>query len=237
MNIIQHIVEPTKLLLCWQAPEGNTRTRLIIGELEMLQDSTVVFRYKLNSDDMQKAKEFGFAGYPAFNPKEELHTQGVMETFIRRLPPKSRGDFSKYLELYRLPEDQFISDFALLAYTGAKLPTDGFSIVNPFYNLHEPCEFLMEIAGSRYVKEFDISQLDIGDQVSIKSDNSNKFDKRAIAIEYREKRIGYINRALVEKFHEWIDSKAKITLIIERVNGHPVRPLVFLFVKVKPKKS
>ena len=236
MNIIEHILEPKKLLVCWQAPEGSTRTRFVIGELEKNQNSLIIFRYKINSKDLEEAKKVGFAGYPAFNLKEEKHIEGVMETFVRRLPPKSRGDFNKYLELYRLPEDKVISDFAMLAYTGAKLPTDGFSIVNPFYNLSEPCEFLMEIAGSRYSKEFDVNNLDIGDQVSIKKEEKNKFDSRAIAIEYKEKRIGYINRALVESFHHWMDTKAKITLIIERVNGHPARPLVFIFVKIKPKK-
>lgn len=236
MNTIEHIIEPTKLLVCWQAPEGNNRKRFIIGELEKMQDSSIVFRYKINSEDLNEAKKMGFVGYPAFSIKEEEHTEGVMETFARRLPPKSRGDFNKYLELYRLPKDKDISDFSLLAYSGAKLPTDGFSIINPFYNLNEPCEFLMEVAGSRYAKSFDISKLDIGDQVSIKKDEANSFDCQAIAIEYREERIGYINRGLVKTFHHWIDSNAKIYLTIERVNGHPVRPLVFLFVKVKPKK-
>lgn len=235
MNVIEHIIEPNKLLVCWQASEGNNRKRFIIGVIEKKQDLSIVFRYKINSNDLNEAKNNGFAGYPAFSIKEEEHTEGVMDTFVRRLPPKSRGDFNKYLDLYRLPKDQNISDFAMLAYTGAKLPTDGFSIVNPFYNLLEPCEFLMEIAGSRFAKDFDVDQLDIGDHVAIKKEENNKFDDRAIAIEYKEKRIGYINRALVETFHDWIDSKAKITLIIERVNGHPARPLVFLFVKVKPK--
>lgn len=234
MNTIEHIIEPIKLLVCWQAPEGNERTRFVIGELEKKND-VIVFRYNIDSEDIIKAKDLGFVGYPAFKQLDKEYAEGVMETFMRRIPPKSRGDFDKYLKLYRLPKDKDISDFALLGYTGAKLPTDGFSIINSFYKLEEPCEFMMEIAGFRYFSDIDVKSLNIGDQVSIQKEDDNKFDDRAIRIEYKGKKIGYINRALIETFHNWIDTKAKIQLIIERVNGHPVRPLVYLFVKVKPK--
>lgn len=236
MNTIEHIYEPKQLLVCWQPPEGSSRTRYVIGELTKTADN-VVFRYKFNSKDMTTAKGHGFVGYPTFKQLDKEYIEGVMETFVRRIPPKSRGDFKKYLEMYRLPIDRDISDFSLLGYTGAKLPTDGFSIINPFYNQTEVCEFLIEVAGFRYSKEFDVDDLDVGDQVSIKAEDDNQFDKRAIRIDYKGKKLGYINRVMVETFHRWIDTKSKINLIIERVNGHPVRPLVYLFVRVRPKNK
>ena len=233
MNIIEHVIEPKKLLVCWQPPEGTNRTRYIIGELTK-KNSTVAFQYNINSKDLEDAKKLGFDGYPAFKQLDKEYTEGVMETFSRRVPPKSRGDYNKYLTLFRLPTDTVISDFSLLGYTGAKLPTDGFSIINPFYNLQEPCEFLMEIAGFRY-SELDVEDLRIGDRVSIKKEPDNPFDNRAIRIDYKGEKIGYINRGIVETFHDWIDTKAKLYISIERVNGHPVRPIVYLFVKIKPK--
>jgi len=234
MNTIKHIIEPKRLLLCWQAPEGVNRKRFIVGEL-IKSECNYTFRYLLDSGDIKEATVYGFQGYPAFKELNKEYNQGVMESFMRRLPPKSRGDFDKYLHLFRLPTTAQISDFSLLGYTGAKLPTDGFSITNPFDGLTEPCEFLLEVAGFRYFSDIKTKDLNIGDPVSIQQDKDNQVDKNAIKIEYKGKKIGYVNRALTSTFSSWITSKTKIQAVIERVNGHPVRPLVYLFVSVRPK--
>jgi hypothetical protein len=182
----------------------------------------------------------GFTGYPTFkyNDKElsnKEYSDGVLESFLRRIPPKKRGDFGKYLRLNRLPTDKDISDYALLGYTGAKLPTDGFSIVNPFFGLVGPCEFLMELAGFRYTKKFNSEDLNIGNTVSIKAEPENQHDPKAVKISYKGEKIGYINRVLVETFHKWLDSKAKVNLTIERINGSSTRPVVYLFIRIKPR--
>lgn len=235
MKLVEHIFEPKRLLLAWQAPEGLDRTRFIVGELQKHHDN-VTFRYTSESEDFEKAQRLGFRIYPAFKHTNVEYREGVLETFMRRLPPKSRRDFGRYLELYRLPKDQSISDFGLLGYTGAKLPTDGFSIVNPFDGLSGPCEFLLEIAGFRYLSNLSPDELHIGDPVAIKPDDKNKYDPNAVMIEYKGKTIGYVNRGLCATFRHWIKERYKISGTLERINGHPVRPLVFVFVKVRPEK-
>lgn len=233
MKLIEHICEPVRLLLAWQAPEGLDRTRFIVGELYKAGND-VHFRYTTGSDDYKSAKELGFWAYPAFKNTGADYSHGVLETFLRRLPPRSRSDFGKYLQLFRLPQDRYISDFALLGYTGAKLPTDGFSIIHPFDNLAGPCEFLLEIAGFRHKSKIPADALQIGDNVALSADEDNKYDKYAVQIEYKDSVIGYVNRGLSKTFREWLERRYKVAATIERVNGHPVRPLVYLFVKVRP---
>jgi hypothetical protein len=75
---------------------------------------------------------------------------GVLAVLRRRLPPRNRSDFPDYVEGFRLPKDLEISDLALLALTTAKLPSDGFSIVDPLDPAIEQCDLVLEIAGFRY---------------------------------------------------------------------------------------
>lgn len=129
-RFIEHLVEPQRLLLYWQARESKKRSRYRVGQL-VQRDGQVVLQYG-HGPEMAKAREMGFEGYPAFPLKQAEHSHQVMEAFKRRLPPRSRQDFSRYLELRAIPADANISDFALLGYSGAKLPNDGFELVHTF---------------------------------------------------------------------------------------------------------
>jgi hypothetical protein len=146
---IQTICEPQRLLLAWQAsdPDGE-RTRFRVGEL-VLDGEDCILRYS-KGEQVDRARALGFSGYPAFDLAQVEHRKGVMAAFLRRLPPRSRADFEAYKAQFRLASGLALSDFALLAYTEAKLPSDGFSIVNPLADICGPCQFLLEVAGYRH---------------------------------------------------------------------------------------
>jgi len=234
MNFIEHIIEPTRLLLAWQAQDGHgSRKRHIVAELVHRQ-SCVELRYLTNATDFAEAERLGFDGYPAFNKRTALHANQVVETFMRRLPPRTRKDFSQYLENFRLPPDAKLSNFALLGYTGANLPRDGFSIVNPFDNVAGPCELLLEVAGLRYREDVRVEEIHIDDPVAFCEDPQNNVDPSAIQIYSRDRFIGYVVRGQTEAVHRWMHS-ADITATVERINGDEKRPLVFVFFKVRPR--
>lgn len=112
MRNIEHIIEPHRLLLSWQAPEGMDRKRHLVAELRRRGDDADLV-YLRESRDYAEAKARGFSGeYPGF-PADKDHS-GVLAAFMRRLPPHQRGDFDKFLEAIRIPRDAPISDFALL---------------------------------------------------------------------------------------------------------------------------
>ncbi|HEX4044328.1 MAG TPA: hypothetical protein VHZ76_01510 [Gammaproteobacteria bacterium] len=77
------------------------------------------------------------------------------------------------LEGLRLQADVQISDFALLGYSGAKLLSDGFSIIHPFAHANGPCELLLEAAGYRHIQQSDKAIIQIDDPVSF----STKFNR------------------------------------------------------------
>jgi hypothetical protein len=234
MNRIQHIVEPHHVWVVWQSNSPNhARSRRIIGEIRQLDNSgDIVFRYLEGTDDYIQAKEEGFTGYPAFKINTVEHTQGILDAFMRRLPPRNREDFNEYLARHRLPDNFKFSDLALLAYTGGKLPSDGFEFCADLDNARPPFELIIEVAGFRHQSEVKSSDLSLNGKIEFLTEPSNDFDSNAIAIIYKSIRIGYVGRAHTRALHHWLVAGYTIDATIERINGKPERPLIYLFVSV-----
>ncbi|MFI4938611.1 MAG: hypothetical protein ACHQJ6_08935 [Candidatus Berkiellales bacterium] len=224
MNLIEHIIEPSTLLLAWQSPEE--RIRYIVGEIKREGDETSL-TYLHHTKDFQAAIIKGFTPYPAFLELHKIH-HNVIDAFMRRLPPRTRGDFSQYLEGLRLKPDAKLSDFALLGYSGAKLLSDSFSLIHPFDHVTDRCELLLEAAGYRYRK----AQVQI-DQPAVFVKDLFK-EEEAIGIDVNGNRIGYVNRGLLPTFIDWLKSNRIESATVEKISGTAENPYVYLFVKILP---
>lgn len=229
-SFIEHLVEPQRLLLCWQARASKKRSRYRVGEL-FKQGNDVVLRY-YNGAEMEAAKEAGFKGYPAFSLEQPEHSNQVLEAFKRRLPPRSRRDFSRYLELRAIPLQAEISDFALLGYSGAKLPDDGFELVHPFDEPPEAFEVLIEVAGFRHEAEVGHEELRPGDFIQFEAEPENPEDAQAIRVERSGAKLGYVPRGQLSMLHSMLEQQASISGEIFRINGTAERPLVYVLIKV-----
>jgi hypothetical protein len=220
--------------MTWQPSDEGApvRTRRIVGEVVPdLVTGDVIFRYLRGTEDFQAAETAGFKGFPAFR-LEEIDTRcGVLESLMRRLPPRNREDFADYLRLHGLPSPFPLSDLALLGHTGARLPSDGFALVPEFPLDARPFDYVMEVAGTRHVLAGALSLLREGDAVSIQPDPENTFESDALVVMHRGQRIGYVNRAMKSMFLRWMQS-CRVSATIERQNGKPHRPLVFVRVSV-----
>jgi len=234
MNLITHAIEPRRLYLTWQGPEDSDRTRRIVAEL-LKTNHAIELRYLTQSEDFRKARENGFEGYPAFPKTDRVYKEGVIETLMLRLPPRERSDFDRYLESFRISPTALISDFALLGYSGAKLPSDGFCIVHPFDEVDEPCELLTEVAGFRYYEGMNM-QLAVDMNATLQPEPGNAYDPQAIVVLINGKKVGYVGRGLLDTFHRWLNSRSSITAVIEKMNGRPERPSIMLFVAVVPQR-
>lgn len=231
MNQIEHIVEPERLWLVWRAGQG---TRRIVAEIVMRHDEhAAVLRYLIGAEDFERAKDEGFVGYPAFQAKQKEHSSGVLDSFLRRLPPRKRDDFADYLQRHRLPVDKEFSDMALLGYTNAKLPSDGFEIYADLSDARPPFEVVLEVAGFRHQKAVSASDIYIGDPITLKSEPENPHDPAAIAIFHNGLRIGYVDRAQAPSLHVWMRKGFLLNVTIERINGKPDRPLIYVYVTVR----
>ena len=232
---IEHIIEPDKLLLSWQPPKasGKSRMRRFIAELIAYGDD-VRLEYLTDSEDFKEATKAGFEDYPGFSKGKRVH-DNVLDAFMRRLPPRKRNDFGRFLTAIRInPVDKDnISEFALLGYSGAILPGDGFVVVNPFRNAQPPFELMVEIQGYRHqLNNISYEDMNTEMQVIFQPEPDNHHDPEAIMAMIDNKKIGYVCRGLNESFHSWLDKDYNIDAVIERINGTEDNPKIYALVKI-----
>jgi len=232
LNRIDRIVEPTRLLLVWQRPihEGRTRNRRVVGEILRDDSGEVIFRYLDKTDDFREAMLEGFKGYPAFRLFPSEHRSNVLYAFTSRMTSRKRGDFGDYLAAHRLPADFHGSDFSLLAHTGAHLPSDGFEIVADLSTLHEPFDLIIEVAGTRHQESVDLESVAVGDPVQLIPEPRNTFDSNAVIVTHRACNLGYIPKPYCSMLHpRFVDGQ--VSAIISKLNGRPERRLIYLLVR------
>lgn len=232
MNLINYIVEFDKLNLIWQSENDPNHLRYVVAHL-IRHGNDIQLRYLKATKDFNDASTLGFKGYPAFNIEQEIYSDGVLEAFKRRLPPRSRGDFNKFLEMFRLPPNANISDFALLGYSGAKLPGDEFSITPSLESITGNYEFLMEVAGFRHNSKIPIADIAMNSAITFDLEPDNLVDSEAIMILLDGHKIGYVPRSLLPHFHKWLAEKRIESAVIERKNGQPDKPILYVFIKLK----
>lgn len=226
---IENFITPDRLLLSWQAQDSETRSRFVVAEL-INQNDTVTLNYLTDSSDYQMAVDHGFIGHPAFPVKNgSSFSNHVLNAFERRLPPRNRSDFPRYLELRAISPNQDLDTFSLLGYVGAKLPDDGFEIVHPFDDVALQFEVIIEIAGFRHNSEIDIELINIGDQVEFISEPENSHDSSAVKIISSGKLLGYVDHGRANLFQQQLTQGRIISGEIHRKNGTADRPLVYVF--------
>lgn len=232
MKFIENIIEPAFLWLTWKAglTDSNMRKNRIIGKL-ISSEGKIDFIYAFDHPDFTEALELGFEGYPELRLESKFH-RNVDDIFLKRLPSRTRKDFSNFLKSIRL-KDQNISTITLLGYSGAKVISDNFSIINPFVGVNKDCELLSEVAGcSQFQDTINLCQID--DKINYIEELDNKYDQNAIALYKDEKKIGYINRILAPTIKAWIINKANIDISIEKISmDHRKMIRLSVFISVK----
>lgn len=201
MSTIEHIFEPSRLLLVWHHSQpGAPRHRRVVGEL-VRQGDDASFRYLKDTEDFQAALEEGFYEFPAFADKAgSEHQVGALDVFMRRLPPRKREDFREYLAQYNLPADFSGSTFSLLGYTGARLASDTFELCPDLSDAKAPLDFVIEASGTQYhTTEENIFCED--DEVLFEADPQNSHDENAIKIIHKGSVVGFVNKALASSFY------------------------------------
>jgi hypothetical protein len=233
--------DPTKLILAWQADDAvGDRFRWAVAEVTPAAEGCRLRYYsdeefdRLNDGRTYgQLTDYGYRGYPGFAPKHSIHTSGVAEASLRRLPPRARSDFEAYQAHFRIPPNAKLSDLALLGITEAKLPNDGFSLVDPFISQTAPLELLNEVAGHRYYMANLARVPSVGDTVEIVAEPGNAADAGAVQFLVKGAKIGNVNRLQAPAFLRWLQSN-RVSGVIERINGKLIRPRIFVFVEVRP---
>ncbi|CAV18315.1 hypothetical protein [Vibrio atlanticus] len=230
MITIENPLHVETLFLTWQS-NSDRNQRYLVGVLKKAA-SGFEFSYLVDTPDYITALEHGFMGYPAFRLGGEVYTNDVMTTFMKRLPPRSRRDFRKYLTNHYLSENFDGSDFDLISHTGIQLPSDGFDLVPDLSEAQLPFDYLMEVAGSRYyITGDEAASIGIGTQVRFECENDNEFDCNAVALFIGTQPIGYINKLICPAFRELMTRD--ISCHVAKVSGTVDRPLIFVMFSAK----
>lgn len=232
MNRIEHVVEPSRLLLVWQRSmqDGHRRDRRVVGEIVRTESGDAVFRYLDTTDDFRAAVLEGFQGYPAFRLASSEHRVNVLHSFTSRMTSRKRGDFRDYLAAHFLPVDFGGSDFALLAHTGARLPGDGFEIVPDLSTVEGPVDLVIEVAGTRHQKGVDLNLVAVGDPIQLVPEPDNVVDPDAVIVTHKVGQLGYVPKPYCSMLYPRF-AGGQATAEVIKLNGSPQRRLVYLLVR------
>lgn len=223
-------IEPNRVKLIWQS-NTTDRNKYVVGEL-VRSGEQVSLSYARYSEDYSRAVQSGFVGHPAFPLASATYHQNVIEVFSRRIPPKTRGDFGAYLAKNRLKSSEQLSDLSILAYTGAYLPSDGFSFAVDWRYQDIPFIFLMEISGFRYHGGMNLEMSSMLNQrVAFTPEPFNPHDPQAIKVSIGDIQIGYVPRYYRQEFATWL-LLTNVYAHIERIDGALLNPKVHLFVAI-----
>jgi hypothetical protein len=241
---IDHPSDPSELILAWRAPDAvDDRRRWAVGLLRKTDDGAC-FRYfddeefsVLNGARPRSSlRSYGYAGYPAFDIAKQPpggFTENVLAAFARRLPPPSRPDLKLILEHYRVRSDATLSTMSLLALTEAKLPSDGFSLIDRLDPAASCLEVVFEIAGHRHNATCR-DRLMVGQPLDLVADPANEHDVHAVRVEAAGELIGHINRLQAEAVGQWLQN-SEVSAWLVRLNGKLDHPRAFAFVSVRPR--
>lgn len=233
------------MYLAWQAPDHlQQRFRWAVGEITH-RSGTLSLRYFQRGDEFSslnqgksydELKSLGYDGHPAFSIKKEIHDHGVNEVFRSRLPPLNRPDFAAYKSQFRIGTPIDLTLTNLLAITEAKLPSDGFSVVDPLNPASLNYDLMLEIAGYRYYADDVAASMVPGRMVDVCREPNNPHDPNAVQLLVEGHKVGNVNRLQTKAFQNWLD-EASVTAVVERMNGRPGHPRAFAFVRVRPVAS
>jgi hypothetical protein len=241
---IEHPPEPQVLVLVWRPPFGEKdRVHWAVGELARTEQGAQ-FRYyggaefaRANggrTEDMAHAA--GFRGYPSFDLSPEARfEQHALDAFLRRLPPRSRADFPAFMEHFRVPDARALSDIALLGVTAAKLPSDGFALIDPLDPAADRCETVLEVAGHRHYPASQ-AHISVGDLATLVPEPDNPHDPQAVRIDVGGQAIGHVSRLQAATVGSWLSNR-QVQAWLLRKNGTADAPRAYIFVSVSPRSQ
>ena len=230
--MIENPIQTQRALLAWQRPLGNggRRDRCAVAEL-VQNDDSVSFHY-FDKNSIADALNAGFRNHPGLPMDAENLDRIAMEVLMHRLPPKNRKDFKEILRRFGLPADRDYTDLSLLAYTGARLTSDTFSVCETFDGFTPPFTYVFDVASYRHYRRNLGEEVTVGDRLWFVRERDNPKDLDAVRINRADgSQVGYVNRLQSEKVGAWLD-QYNIEATVFRINGRVEYPRMFVHAEI-----
>lgn len=150
---------------------------------------------------------------------------------MHRLPPRNRRDFGELLERFGLPPNQNYPALTLLAYTGARLTGDSFSVCETFDGFDPPFTYVFDVAGNRHYQAL-YNQLSPGESLHFEREPGDEHDRNAIRIARTDSTtVGYVNRLQTGAVGRWLDDDMIVARVF-RTNGRTEYPRLFVLADI-----
>lgn len=234
--MITHPIQTKSAQLIWQSPLGArlSRRRLPVALMRADDEGVgVSFEYLRDTTSFELAVSEGFDGYTGI-PLDREDTSDAIYTLGRRLLSPERPDYEEYLARFGLSVEHELSILSLLAYTGAKLTSDSFSVSDTFEGFDRPFEYIFDVAGRRHAMESTPSP-EIGEEVIFRAEPDNAHDPHAVEIvNSNGDRFGYVNTCQAPAVSRWL-TEGTINASVFRVNGRAGYPRLFVIAEINPK--
>lgn len=229
-TMITDPIQTRRAWLAWQSSRGDD-TRYRVAELVQVETG-VTFRY-LDEAELAAARSSGFRHYVGLPAEREQDPARVIDTLIRRLPPRTRPDFPEMMRRFGLDPSAEFTDLSLLAYMGARSAADTFGVTESFDGFDRPFRFVFDIAGYRHYRD-DVGDLEAGERVIFRPDPQNEFDPNAVEL-VRETgaRAGWLNRLQTGPMRRWL-AEGRVDACVFRINGRATYPRLFVMADIDP---
>lgn len=192
------------IYVVWQ--DANSRQNFVIGILT--RNGGYEFCYGM---DLKDAREKGFTPLVAFPSFEKEYRESeLFPTFACRLPDKRRRDISSILQKYGLVE---YDEFELLKRSGAKLPTDTLSFIEPIFEDDSVVDRSFYVMGVRHYLPCEgqdcglVSELAPETKLVLRAEPACEYDSYAVQITTQSGTlIGYIPRYYSETISKRLEN-------------------------------
>lgn len=203
------------VFLIWKDPQS--RRNFIVGKLS--RDHKYTFEYY---GDYEEAEKFGWKKFQVFPEEKIYESEMLFPVFASRLPDKKRRDIKNILKKYELTE---FDDFELLRKSGARLPIDTYSFIDPICSENEmiQCEFfIMGIRHHALCRGEDCTLLpaiNVGDELVLDKEPDNQYDNDAIRVlTQKNELLGYVPRYYNSAILTYLDKNMRYLCKVVALN-------------------
>jgi hypothetical protein len=193
-----------RIFLSWKKGPGTRR--YIVGLIKRNSTEGATFSYLL--PEVEKASQEGFKPYIDFPNATKVYRENVLDIFGQRLVKFERTDSKEFINFWKL-DPRFIEDkYYLLAHTQGWLPTDTFEFLAEFYPVRGLI-FVSDLAGLSYF-DFDEKLLIPGEKLDFILEPQNRYDKEAVLVISKGKKVGYIKKIHNRVFYKQRSTSLKV---------------------------
>lgn len=203
-----------ELWLIWKNP--TTRRRYKVG---ILIKENNKYKFYYSNPELDDAKKDGFNYYPGFDDITKVYESNTLFTNIMtRLPNESRPDYLEILNYYNLNKDS--NDIEILKATRGRTMTDNYEFVSAF----DPSKIEFDVAGTSHCKDIKKCHnlLKINKKLYLTPEPTNKFDKYAIKIIFKENNknyhLGYVPRYYCKQLLAELEKGTEYSAMIQGLN-------------------